>query len=97
VYLDERDQAIPVEVEVTKIAPHSTAARIKLKAGDRLLSYDGELLRSTDQLLALIGKGGPGIEQLTYRRGQMTFSAQVRPGRLGVFLANARAGTPGPP
>jgi S1-C subfamily serine protease len=94
VYFDDGGQAIPIEVEVTKILPESTAARIGLKAGDRLLSYDGELSSSTEQLIARIGKAYPGTKELTYRRGETTFSVQVPAGRLGVVMANVRVDTP---
>jgi hypothetical protein len=91
VYLDGHGHVIPVEVEVKGIVPDSTAARIGLTAGDRLLSYDGELLHSTDQLIALVGNADPGINELTYRRGDTTASVQVPPGRLGVNIVNVPA------
>ena len=91
VYLDENDQVIPVEVVVKEIEPGGTAARIGLMPGDRMLSYDGEPLRSTAQLVARTGKTDAGSKELTYRRGETTFSAQVPPGRLGVTFVNVRA------
>lgn len=94
IYLDEQGRVIPVEVEARGNLPDSTAERIGLKSGDRLLSYDGELLRSTDQLIALVGKAKPGLKDLVYRRGETTVTVQVPPGRLGVNIANVRAAPP---
>jgi MTH538 TIR-like domain (DUF1863)/PDZ domain len=94
VYFDEHDKIVPVEVEVRGIAPGSTAARVGLKPGDRLLSYDGALLRSTDQLIAIVARANPGVKQLTYRRGETTVSVQIPPGPLGVTIANVRAAPP---
>jgi CTP:molybdopterin cytidylyltransferase MocA len=94
VYLDEHGQVVPVEVEVTGILPDSTAMRIGLKPGDRLLSYDGELIHGMDQFIAVVGEARPGLKTLIYRRGDTTASVQVPPGRLGVDIANVRAAPP---
>ena len=91
VYLDEHDVAIPVEVEITGVYANSTAAKIGLQLGDRLLSYNGEKLGSVDQLIALTGNARPGTKELGYRRGETTFAVQVPPGRLGADVANVRA------
>ena len=97
IYLDKNDQVVPVEVEVKEAEPNSTAARIGLKPGDRLLSCDGALLHSKEQFIALTGEAHPGLTELTYRRGETTFSVQVPPGQLGVTLANVRAAPPPAP
>jgi C-terminal processing protease CtpA/Prc len=91
VYLDEHDRVIPVEVEVNEIVADSTAARVGLLPGDRLLSYAGEKLRSAEQLIFLTGKAGAGPRKLTYRRGKNSFTVEVPPGRLGVVVSNVRA------
>jgi YD repeat-containing protein len=94
VYLDELDQPVPVEVEVDGIVRGSTAARIGLKIGDRVLSYGGEPLHSADQLIALVGNGGSDNRELTYRRNRTTLTVQVPPGRLGAGVFNVPAGAP---
>ena len=94
-YLDEHGKIIPVEVEVTGIVADSTAARIGLAPGDRLRSYAGEKLRSTQQLVALVGKPGDGARKLVYQRAGKTITVEVPPGRIGVSIQNVRA-TPAP-
>ena len=93
-YFDEHDNIIPVEVEVTGIVADSTAAHIGLAPGDRLRSYAGEKLRSTHQLIALVGKPGVGTRKLVYGRGQKTVTVEVPSGRIGVNIQNVRAAMP---
>jgi hypothetical protein len=96
IYLDERGKIIAVEVKVKETAAGSTAERIGLAPGDRLLSYASERLRSFQQLVFLTGKGGAGARKFVYRCGAETFTAEVPPGRLGVVVANVRAAAPPP-
>jgi PDZ domain len=91
IYLDERNKVIPVEVEVKDIIADSTAAKVGLQLGDRLLSYAGQKMNSVQQLIALVGKPGADARKLVYRRGQNTVTVEVSPGRLGVEIANVRA------
>jgi hypothetical protein len=70
------------------------AATIGVEPGDRLLSYNGEKLRSIQQLVNLTGKPGEAMRKLVYRRGKQTFVAEVPPGRLGVQVKNVRASDP---
>lgn len=90
-YLDAQGHEIPTEVKVTKIAPDTTAARIGLAPGDRLLSYDGVKLRSTEQLIAMISAGQAGDHVLVVRRGSEVASIRIPAGRIGVTLETVRA------
>jgi S1-C subfamily serine protease len=90
-YIDEHGRIIPVEVECQAIAPGSTAERIGLAPGDWLLSYDGELVHSTPQLIAIIDHAAPGVHRLTVRRGGATTAYEVQQGKLGVSIGDALA------
>jgi hypothetical protein len=90
-YFDARGKVIPVEVEVDEIVPDSTAARIGMQPGDRLLAYAGQKLRSLQQLIYLVGKPGEGGRKLTFRRAGNITTIEVPPGRLGVVISNVRA------
>jgi S1-C subfamily serine protease len=90
-YEDEYARNIPLEVEVAEIVPGSTAARIGLEPGDRLLAYSGKILTCKEQLIASVTQPGPDLRTLTMRRGEETMAFQVPPGRLGVNIRNVRA------
>jgi hypothetical protein len=90
-YLDGEGDPIPVEVEVVAVSPGSTAERIGLAPADRLIEYNGEILTSLQQLIALTGMGGPHLRTLVVRRGSNTLTFQVPPGRIGVEIKNVKA------
>jgi energy-coupling factor transporter ATP-binding protein EcfA2 len=90
-YLDERGREIPTEVEVVKVNANTTAARVKLSAGDRLLAYDGERLTCGQRLAVLTHRSGTDLRLLTVRRGRSNLSFQVSAGQLGVVFRNVRA------
>jgi membrane-associated protease RseP (regulator of RpoE activity) len=90
-YFDGRDRAIAIEVEVVGIEKGGVASAIGLLPGDRLLSYDGEKLRSVQRLVFLTGFPGEAPHKLSYRHGKKFFTVEVPSGRLGVEVKNARA------
>jgi hypothetical protein len=93
IYRDTRDQIIPVTIVIREITPDSTAARIGLALGDRLLAYGGETLASRQQLIPLVSQPGTSARELVVRRGSAILSWRVPPGPLGVSLANVRTET----
>lgn len=93
IYRDTRDQIIPLTIVVQKITPNSTADRIGLAVGDRLLTYGGETLTSMQQLIALVSQPGTSARELAVRRGSANLSWRIPPGPLGVLLVNVRTET----
>jgi len=90
-YLDATNQKIATEVMATEIIPDTTAQRIGLAPGDRLLHYDGIRLASKEQMIALVSAGVPGPHVLVVRRGSDVAAIEVPAGRLGVYLETVRA------
>jgi PDZ domain len=73
--------------------PGSVAERIGLASGDRLLAYDGEPIKSREQLIAIVTHPEPGVHKLAVRHGDTITTREVPAGRLGVILVNVRAET----
>lgn len=74
--------------------PGSVAEHIRLASGDRLLAYDGEPIKSREQLVAIVTHPEePGVHKLTVRHGDTITTREVPAGRLGVILLNVRAET----
>jgi PDZ domain len=90
-YVDGEGNPIPVEIEVLSVFQGSTGERIGLAPADRLIEYNGQILTSMQQLIALTGMGGPRLRTLVVRRGSSTLSFQVPPGRIGVEIKNVKA------
>lgn len=65
--LDFRVVALPEGLFVTKVAPHSGAARAKLNRGDLILSVDGEPVKTLSDLEAAVFRAR--VVTLTLRRG----------------------------
>lgn len=90
-YFDERGGIIPIEVEVQEVVGGSTAAKIGLLPGDRLLAYGAVTLCSIHQLVHLTSASDGKPKKLTYRRGKSVFTSLVPAGRIGVNVTNVRA------
>jgi hypothetical protein len=76
-----------MELKIYWVDPGSTAEHIGLEAQDRILSYDGEKLHSSKQLIEMTAAGsaqGPRI--LIVRRGPHELKFEVPPGRLGISI-----------
>jgi hypothetical protein len=87
VYLDKLGREIPVDVVFIDIDPGSTAERIGLVKGDRVLSYDGKKPTSDQQQLNLVSDySGHPTRILIVRRGAQTLTFMVGPGRLGAAV-----------
>ncbi|HEX3147287.1 MAG TPA: PDZ domain-containing protein [Gemmataceae bacterium] len=75
-------------VAITGVEPDGKGQRLGLKTGDILLTYDGDMVESVKQFLA-IRKGEPAkgpIRELTVRRKNQELSFDVPPGMLGIHL-----------
>jgi S1-C subfamily serine protease len=89
-----RDEELPQlegKVEVTDVVADSQAAEIGLKPGDVLTSYDGKPITKLDDLQAAIAAAeaaGKESVELIWKRGEEEMKAAVKPGRLGVHLAD---------
>jgi CHAT domain-containing protein len=68
---------------VTAVVPGSLAARIGLRAGDVLLSYNGKPLRKPDDLKE--AEGDDRVVVRLWREGQ-TLAGRIPAGKLGVVL-----------
>jgi hypothetical protein len=91
-YLDTQDREISIELVALTIFPGSTAERIGLRAGDRIVSYDGKTPVSTQEFVNLATDAtGNTSRVLVVRRGAETVNFEVAPGRLGFQLGTARA------
>jgi hypothetical protein len=98
-YVDEHGRIIPVEVECRGTMPGSVATRVGLAAGDRILTYDGETVTSTLQLIYLVTHAALGIHRLMVRRGNATMFLDVPAGKLRASLVDVAVETafPAPP
>ena len=91
-YLDALNHEILVEMVVLTVFPGSTAERIGLLAGDRIISYDGKTPVSTQEFVNLATDAtGNTTRILVVRRGEETVTFEVAPGRLGFQADMARA------
>ena len=72
-YFDERGHVIPIEVKICQVVPGSVAQGISLASGDWLLAYDGESIKSKEQVVFMVTHTAPGIHELTFRRGHAFF------------------------
>ena len=83
-----------MELMVLKVQPNSTAERIGLKAGDRILSYDGKTPTSTNQFTDLVTDAtGASSRTVVVRRDSQSLTFTVPPGRLGINIDMTQAGT----
>ena len=89
--MDADGRRVRTEVVVESVVPGSVAERIRLAAGDRIISYDSTKLASADQLIAFVTMPGTRNRPLVVRRGGRTMTIEVPPGRLGIILGLARA------
>jgi hypothetical protein len=91
-YLDIQNHEIPMEIVILNILHPSTGERIGLKAGDRILTYNGHTLTSIRQFKDQITDAtGAASRLLVIRRGSQNLSFEVASGRLGINIEMARA------
>jgi PDZ domain len=88
-YQDEENNPIPTEVEVISVLPHGR--QIGLAQGDRLIRYNGEVLTSREQLMALINTRGGHSRTLVVRRDATILYFEVQPGGIGVTIRTVKA------
>jgi len=67
-------------VLVTEVAANSPAAKAGLKANDVLVSYDDQKLYPPEQLIKVVGAGGPG------REATIDYIREGKPGNCKVTL-----------
>ena len=93
-YFDANNLEVPVEIVVLSVVPGSTAQRIGLAPGDRILSYDGEQATSIEQVVNLVTDlAGPASRTWIIRRRSQARTFKVAPGRLGINLGSAPVST----
>ena len=92
VYFDKLGRELPVDVIFRSIDSGSTAFRIGLMAGDRILSYDGKKPTSEEQQKSLLTDfSGRASRILIVRRGAQVLTFEVAPGALGASFEVVRA------
>jgi len=75
---------------VTSVVPESEAARVKVKEGDIILSYDGQQVSSVAQLNELKSKvKTEKVELVVVRKGEKK-SFTMKKGQIGVYLSERR-------
>jgi len=81
--LDTEGRKHPFVVGIDSITPGSVAADVGLKAGDAILTYDGEAVSTSDQFTNKLErfKGDRGRELRIERAGQV-LSLDLPPGRV---------------
>jgi hypothetical protein len=91
-YFDAQGREISMQVVVRSVMKGTTAERIGLVPGDRILSYDGKRLSSVTQLVDMVtDASGATRRRLVIRRGSEELSFEVGAGRLGINTEMARA------
>src|SRR5262245_58394545 len=89
-YFDARNREVSTEIVVLSVVPGSTAQRIGLAPGDRILSYDGKKPTSVQQVgKAVTDLTGSPSRIVMIRRGSQLLIFKVAPGRLGINLGVA--------
>lgn len=89
-----RDEELPPlegKLVVTEVVEDSQASQAGLKAGDVLVSYSGKAITNMDELQAAIAAAeadGKDSIEIIWKRGEEEMKAAVKPGRLGVHLAD---------
>jgi hypothetical protein len=83
-------KAVPLVVVVTAVMPGSVAEHLGLKQGDVLLRYRGQKCLSVAWLLAArtADDKKPDDAEIEVQRDKKQFTIQVKPGPLGVILAD---------
>ncbi len=75
---------------VTSVVADSQAATAGIKEGDVITSYNGQAIKDLDDLQEAIA----GVEQdaeeieIVWKRGEEELRSKIKPGRLGVMLAD---------
>ncbi len=93
VAFDKDGRALPMEVRVRRVEAGGAAARLGVHAGDVLLTYDGNPVRSSFLFVRARKTAVPGSKPapLVLRRGEEKLTVTVPPGPLGIEMANAPA------
>ncbi len=94
---DARNQPVTLQVVLTQVAPGGQAWRGGLRAGDILLSYDGQPVTNSARFNQLRAAGRKDREPRTveFLRGGAKRTMTIAPGRFGATLLNRAAGTGG--
>jgi len=101
-YLDAQGHELQMELVVHRVAPGGNGALGGIKAGDRLLSYNGQQISSVKQLIDLEASGNYSFRTVTIRRGSQVITLQVERGGLAINIGLGRvdvqkqAGDPAP-
>ena len=72
---------------ITQVEPNSAALRCGLRAGDVLLEYNGQKLRTLENLSAArdsAGLNSTGSVQIVFERRGARLEAQISKGRMGI-------------
>lgn len=73
-------ESVPVSsARIGSVAPHQPAAQAGLRAGDEVVSIDGEAVASWDELAERVRKSGGKELALTVRRDAESLSVRVQP------------------
>jgi predicted esterase len=77
------------KLEVTTVVADSQAAGIGMQVGDVITSYNGKAIANMDDLTDAIAAAAEEEEVIVeWQRGDEKFSAKVKPGRLGIMVAD---------
>jgi PDZ domain len=85
---DVTGQLLARVLVIDRVFPGSTAERVKLRAGDRLVSYDGVAVTEMQAFIDQVAKPGSDPRLLIVARQRERLSIPVPPGRLGIEIAN---------
>ncbi|MEO6741854.1 MAG: AAA-like domain-containing protein [Chthoniobacteraceae bacterium] len=85
-YLDAQDKPVQMRIFVDKVMPDGEAARVGLKVGDLLLTYEGHAVPDLKTLREQIGAPGPNRRTLRVWREGKVVPLSVAPGLLGIQL-----------
>jgi C-terminal processing protease CtpA/Prc len=80
-----------MQVVIRSVLKGTTAERIGLAPGDRILTYDGKRVSSVTQFPDMVADAsGATQRRLVIRRGSEELTFEVAAGRLGVNIEMAR-------
>ncbi len=76
------------KVVITDVLKGGQAETMGLKAGDTLVSYNGQPITSTDQFARLFDDARGDVFPLEVDRGDAKLTFKVKPGKLGISFDN---------
>jgi len=87
-FMDVAGKIARTKVTVSEITPDSQAAKLGLKVGDRILSYDGQEIVNLSDFMRITSASSKKQRKMTVSRGKEDITITIEPGLLGIRADN---------